>query len=268
MSDFHSVTLSDSLVVTIMAGGEGKRMRSSLPKVLHLFRGKPMLVWVIEAALSLTPKKIVVITGKFHEQIIRTLSEYIDIFGLVFIQQKNPLGTGDAIKSSLGQYETADRVLILNGDTPLINQSILETFVNNAKTDCVVLSTILENPHGYGRIICQEGIINQIVEEKDANIEQRKITQVNAGLYLISGEVLHMYIPKITNENNQKEYYLTDIIGLVNEISGHRVSTVLIEDENIRIRLRGINSPEELSELDNLTSGSQKIIVESNKFES
>jgi len=254
MSGFHS----DSLVVTIMAGGEGKRMRSNLPKVLHLFRGKPMLVWVIEAALLLGPKKIVVITGKFHEQIIRTLSEYMDIFGVVFIQQKTPLGTGDAIKSSLGQYEMGDRVLILNGDTPLINRDILETFINNSKSDCVVLSTRLENPHGYGRIICQEGIFNQIVEEKDATMEQRKINQVNAGLYLISGEVLHIYIPKITNENNQKEYYLTDIIGLVNEskykeITGHQVSTVLIEDnEIIQIRLRGINTPEELAELEKL----------------
>ena len=258
MSDFHSATLTDSLVVTIMAGGEGKRMRSNLPKVLHLFRGKPMLAWVIEASMTLSPKKIVVITGKFHEQIIRTLSEYMDIFGLVFIQQKKPLGTGDAIKSSLGQYEMGDRVLILNGDTPLINQSVLETFVNNAKTSCVVLSTRLENPHGYGRIICQEGYFVGIIEEKDANIEQKKINQVNAGLYLISGEVLHMYIPKITNENNQKEYYLTDIIGLVNgseykEITGHQVSTVLIEDdENIRGRLRGINSPEELHELEKI----------------
>jgi UDP-N-acetylglucosamine diphosphorylase/glucosamine-1-phosphate N-acetyltransferase len=250
MTDFHY----DSLVVTIMAGGEGKRMRSNIPKVLHLFRGRPMLVWVIEAALTLAPKKIVVITGKFHEQIIRTLSEYMDIFGVVFIQQKNPLGTGDAIKSSLGQYETGDRVLILNGDMPLIDQTILETFINNAKTDCVVLSTRLENPHGYGRIICQEGVFTCIVEEKDATPDEKKIDQVNAGLYLITGEVLHMYIPKITNENNQKEYYLTDIIGLVNgskynEITGHQISTVLLGDEE-NIKIRGINTPEELAELE------------------
>jgi bifunctional UDP-N-acetylglucosamine pyrophosphorylase/glucosamine-1-phosphate N-acetyltransferase len=263
MSGFHL----DSLVVTIMAGGEGKRMRSTLPKVLHLFRGKPMLVWVIEAAMALTPKKVVVITGKFHEQIIRTLSEYMDIFGIVFIQQKTPLGTGDAIKSSLGQYETGDRVLILNGDMPLIRRDVLEAFINNSKTECVVLSTRLENPHGYGRIICQEEtLVNDflyhpikcIIEEKDATPEQRKINQVNAGLYLITGEVLHMYIPKITNENNQKEYYLTDIIGLVNDspfdmITGHRVSTVLLEDdENIHRCLRGINTPEELEELADL----------------
>jgi UDP-N-acetylglucosamine diphosphorylase/glucosamine-1-phosphate N-acetyltransferase len=257
-----------------MAGGEGKRMRSTLPKVLHLFRGKPMLAWVIESALSLSPKKIVVITGKFHEQIIRTLSDYMDIFGVVFIQQKTPLGTGDAIKNSLGQYETGDRVLILNGDTPLINTEVLETFINNAKTACVVLSTRLENPHGYGRIICQEGKFAGIIEEKDATPEQKTINQVNAGLYLITGEVLHMYIPKITNENNQKEYYLTDIIGLVNSslynvITGHEVSTVLIEDdENLQTRLRGINTPEELAELEHMAFGSQKIIVESKEFKS
>lgn len=229
-----------------MAGGEGKRMRSSLPKVLHLFRGKPMLVWVIEAALSLS-SSIVIVTGKFHEQIIRVLSENIDIFGIVFVRQLEPNGTGDAIKSCLGQYTMTNQVLILNGDMPLITRALLETFINNAKTDCAVLSTRLEDPHGYGRILVSGDIFEGIVEEKDATDEQRKIDQVNTGIYLITGEVLHSYIPKIKNENLQKEYYLTDIIGLIRaDSTGPRVSTVFIEENE---NLRGINTPEELAEL-------------------
>lgn len=236
-----------SLVVTIMAGGEGKRMRSDLPKVLHLFKGRPMLVWVIEAAMGLCPEKIVVVTGRFHEMIIRSLSEYFDIFGIIFVQQQTPQGTGDAINQCLRFFTQTDRVLILNGDMPLVTKEILGEFIQNAKTECVVLSTVLENPTGYGRIIAPDFVLEKIVEERDATAEQRAICQVNAGIYFIRSDVLHTYIPLISNKNAQKEYYLTDIVQLIYEYpTGSRVSTVLIEDSQ---SLRGINTPEELSSL-------------------
>ena len=236
-----------SLVVTIMAGGEGKRMRSDLPKVLHLFKGRPMLVWVIEAAMGLCPEKIVVVTGRFHEMIIRSLSEYFDIFGIIFVQQQTPQGTGDAINQCLRFFTQTDRVLILNGDMPLVTKEILGEFIQKAKTECVVLSTVLENPTGYGRIIAPDFVLEKIVEERDATTEQRAICQVNAGIYFIRSDVLHTYIPLISNKNAQKEYYLTDIVQLIYEYpTGSRVSTVLIEDSQ---SLRGINTPEELSSL-------------------
>lgn len=236
-----------SLVVTIMAGGEGKRMRSDLPKVLHLFKGRPMLVWVIEAAMGLCPEKIVVVTGRFHEMIIRSLSEYFDIFGIIFVQQQTPQGTGDAINQCLRFFTQTDRVLILNGDMPLVTKEILGEFIQKAKTECVVLSTVLENPTGYGRIIAPDFVLEKIVEERDATTEQRAICQVNAGIYFIRSDVLHTYIPLISNNNAQKEYYLTDIVQLIYEYpTGSRVSTVLIEDSQL---LRGINTPEELSSL-------------------
>ncbi len=236
-----------SLVVTIMAGGEGKRMRSDLPKVLHLFKGRPMLVWVIEAAMGLCPEKIIVVTGRFHDQIIRVLSEYFDIFGIIFVQQETPNGTGDAINQTLPFLTQTERVLILNGDMPLVTKEILGEFIQKSNTECVVLSTVLENPTGYGRIIAPDFVLEKIVEERDATPEERAICQVNAGIYFIRSDVLHTYIPLINNQNAQKEYYLTDIVQLIYEYSiGVRVSTVLIEDSQ---SLRGINTPEELASL-------------------
>ena len=237
-----------SLVVTIMAGGEGKRMRSDLPKVLHLFKGRPMLVWVIEAAMELYPEKIIVVTGRFHDRIIRCLSEYFDIFGIIFVQQATPNGTGDAINQTLQFLTQTEHVLILNGDMPLVTKEILGEFIQKANTECVVLSTVLENPTGYGRIIAPDFVLEKIVEERDATPEERAICQVNAGIYFIRSHVLHTYIPLITNQNAQKEYYLTDIVQLMYEYStGSRVSTVLIENSQ---SLRGINTPEELASLE------------------
>ena len=242
--------MTSPLVVTILAGGEGKRMRSDVPKVLHLFRGKPMLVWIVEAAFALSPRSVVVVTGRFHDQIIQKLGEYVDIFGIVFIQQREPLGTGDAVNCCIDYYEDTDNVLILNGDMPLVTKEILGGFIQSANQmgDCVVLSTLLANPAGYGRMIVSDGILERIVEERDATKDEKKINQVNAGIYMIRGSVLRKYIPMISNQNKQKEYYLTDIVQLIYEYPVNtRVTTVLMEDSK---PLRGINTPEELVEIE------------------
>jgi UDP-N-acetylglucosamine diphosphorylase/glucosamine-1-phosphate N-acetyltransferase len=239
-----------SLVVTILAGGEGKRMRSDTPKVLHLFRGRPMLVWIVEAAMALSPRSIVIVTGRFHDQIIQKLGEYVDIFGIIFIQQREPLGTGDAMSYCIDYYEDTDNVLILNGDTPLVTKEILDRFVKSCSKTCacVVLSMMLANPTGYGRMIISEGILERIVEERDATKEEKTINQVNSGIYMVRGSVLRRYIPMITNQNEQKEFYLTDMIQLIYEYPvSIRVMTVLAEDSN---PLRGINTPEELAEIE------------------
>ena len=116
------------LTITILAAGEGKRMRSTVPKVLHLFRGKPMLVRIIETSKELGANKIIIITGKYDELIKMTISKYMDIENLIFVQQSSPLGTGDAIKSCLPLYGDHEKVLILNGDMPLINSKLLNKF--------------------------------------------------------------------------------------------------------------------------------------------
>ena len=148
--------MQDKLVITIMAAGEGKRMNSEIPKVLHLFKGEPMLVRIIKEAYLLNPDKIIIITGKYDNLIRLTLSDYIksDIFKkLVFIIQKNPKGTGDAIKQTLDYYDDESNILILNGDMPLITSNLLDKFIKKYFNESKIMVSKIDNPYGYGRIL-------------------------------------------------------------------------------------------------------------------
>jgi UDP-N-acetylglucosamine diphosphorylase/glucosamine-1-phosphate N-acetyltransferase len=243
--------MQQNLVITILAAGEGKRMRSNLPKVLHLFHGKPILARIIKTARLLNPVNIIIITGRHNQLIQKTLSEYISLKDIFFVVQKNPLGTGDAIKTTLPYYHSGKQVLILNGDMPLISKDILEQFINK-RSPMNILVAKFENPFGYGRIVYNsDGEFTEIVEEKDCNDLQREIQIVNSGLYYLSADILTEYIPKITNENSQKEYYLTDIVKLMKQDSRIKIDTFLIgESENKYIS--GVNTPEELVTLEQL----------------
>jgi UDP-N-acetylglucosamine diphosphorylase/glucosamine-1-phosphate N-acetyltransferase len=236
------------LVVTILAAGEGKRMNSNIPKVLYLFHNKPMLVNVIETSMALLPKRIIVITGKYDELIKSTLSKYINIENIQFVIQKQPLGTGDAIKSCLPSYNDGEKVLILNGDMPNITKELLKKFIDRIDP-FVVLVAKLSNPTGYGRIVYNNNIFMEIVEEKDCTEIQRTINIINSGLYYIDSELLQQYIPMITNKNMQKEYYLTDIVNLANQ--NMNIKTFLI-NENENKYIQGVNTQEELRLLEML----------------
>jgi UDP-N-acetylglucosamine diphosphorylase/glucosamine-1-phosphate N-acetyltransferase len=236
------------LVVTILAAGEGKRMNSNIPKVLHLFHNKPMLVNVIETSMSLLPKRIIVITGKYDELIKNTLSKYINIENIQFVIQKQPLGTGDAIKSCLSSYNDNEKILILNGDMPNITKELLKKFIDR-NDPFVVLVAKLANPSGYGRIVYNNNIFMEIIEEKDCTEIQRTINIINSGLYYIDSELLQQYIPMITNKNMQKEYYLTDIVNLANQ--NMNIKTFLI-NENENKYIQGVNTQEELRLLEML----------------
>jgi len=236
------------LVVTILAAGEGKRMNSNIPKVLHLFHNKPMLVNVIETSMSLLPKRIIVITGKYDELIKNTLSKYINIENIQFVIQKQPLGTGDAIKNCLPLYNDNEKILILNGDMPNITKELLKKFVY-INEPFVVLVAKLANPSGYGRIVYNNNIFMEIIEEKDCTEIQRTINIINSGLYLINSELLQQYVPMITNKNMQKEYYLTDIVKLAKQHIN--IKTFLI-NENENIFIKGVNTQEELRLLEML----------------
>jgi bifunctional UDP-N-acetylglucosamine pyrophosphorylase/glucosamine-1-phosphate N-acetyltransferase len=236
----------NDLVVTILAGGQGKRMRSDIPKVLHLFKEKPMLARIIETVRGVNPKKIIIVTGKFHDMIIQTLSKYINIFGLVFVKQHEPLGTGHAIKCCLDEYHMEDKVLILNGDTPLITCDILQNFIEGSRGSCNVLTARFENPFGYGRIIYdKDGDFLGIVEEKDCSEVQQTINIINGGIYYINGYIIKQFVPLITNNNVQKEYYLTDIVKTVKTKSWNVIDTFLL-DESETHYISGVNTPEEL----------------------
>jgi len=239
------------LTITILAAGEGKRMRSSIPKVLHLFRGKPMLVRIIETAIELKANKIIIITGKYDELIRDTIKKYMEnnIDNLIFVRQSSPLGTGDAIKSCLYAYTEEDKVLILNGDMPLINKNILQKFINNDEQMSILVAKF-SNPHGYGRIILdKDGEFIEIVEEKDCSEKEKKIDIINSGLYYVDAKLLIKYVPMIENNNTQKEYYLTDIVKIVKKNEAISIKTYLL-DEDDNIYICGINTPEELAALE------------------
>jgi UDP-N-acetylglucosamine diphosphorylase/glucosamine-1-phosphate N-acetyltransferase len=237
----------DHLTVTILAAGEGKRMCSNLPKVLHLFKNLPMLVRVIETARRLHPHKLIVVTGKHDDLIQNTLKKYTFITDITFVKQINPLGTGDAIKSCLSEYIDDGPVLILNGDMPLINDAILNRLIENPN-DSVLLTANFENPRGYGRIVCDNyGELIKIVEEKDCDEKERSIQTINTGVYKIHSLLLKEFIPKIDNDNNQKEYYLTDIFKLLKNRFLHVDTILLSENENVFVS--GVNTPEELKAL-------------------
>lgn len=235
-----------SPVIIILAAGEGKRMRSDTPKVLHLCAGKPMLARVIEIAMCLTPKRIVVVAGRHQTSIIKTLEKYLDLKDITFVRQNLPIGTGNAVSCCQNQFEPDDHVLILNGDMPLIQAKLLRNLLRKAlKVDGVVLTSFLKDPHGYGRILYEESVFKGIIEEKDCSLEQKQIKQVNTGVYVLKGKILHDCLPMIKNDNQQQEYYLTDIV----KMAGNYTIDTLLTEEHENIQIRGVNTPEELVEL-------------------
>jgi UDP-N-acetylglucosamine diphosphorylase/glucosamine-1-phosphate N-acetyltransferase len=244
--------MNNNLVITILAAGEGKRMRTDLPKVLHHYKEKPMLVRIVESVRELNPNKIVIITGKYHTVIIQTLSKYIDIFGLIFVRQQEPLGTGHAIKCCLDEFVSEDKILILNGDMPLITSDILHHFIKKSNGSCNILVARFSNPHGYGRIIYdKDGDFMGIIEEKDCTDQERKVDIINTGIYYITGHILREFIPLISNNNVQKEYYLTDIVKIVKSNTWDVIDTILLDEINNKY-VSGVNTPEELEKLEEL----------------
>jgi UDP-N-acetylglucosamine diphosphorylase/glucosamine-1-phosphate N-acetyltransferase len=244
--------MSNKLIITILAAGEGKRMNSDIPKVLHMFKDKPMLARIVQSASSLNPQKIIIVTGKHHILIRDTLTRYIDINSVHFVNQQVPNGTGDAIKTCLPLYHGDSLSLILNGDMPLINKTLLEKFIENSYQANILVAKF-ENPTGYGRIVYDSNReFTEIVEEKDCTEEQRKINVINSGIYLIDSKLLKKYVPMIDNNNAQKEYYLTDIVKLIKQNTDISIDTYLIEkDENKFIS--GVNTQLELTKLELLS---------------
>ena len=178
------------MIVIIMAGGLGKRMRSTLPKVLHHVKRKPMLVHVIEQSLELNPFKICVVVGKYQSVIKSTLQMFNVLDKVEFIQQKEALGTGHAIqccRPTLLDCAASLPVLILSGDVPLIKSETLREMVYQFR-GAKVLTSEVDNPHGYGRIIEKNGQLIKIIEEKDCNEEERLVKKTNSGIYAFQNE--------------------------------------------------------------------------------
>ena len=241
--------MSENIII-IMAGGLGKRMNSNIPKVLHKINGKPLLVHIIEQAFILNPLQILIVVGKYKDIIEQTLSEYVSLDKIKFILQAEALGTGHAIqccRSELLQYPNK-RILILSGDTPLIQSTTINDILSNFNKVKVV-TTILENPYGYGRILEQDGAFVRIVEEKDCNSDEKKINKVNCGIYAFDSYILYEYLPLLQNNNSQKEYYLTDIIELIKKNEKIDIDLYNIPLDK-QIEIIGVNTQEQLDELE------------------
>lgn len=245
----------EKLTVTIMAAGEGKRMNSNIPKVLHNFHGVPMLIRIVLEVIKINPTKIIIITGKYDTLIKTTIKEYcvnnLSHFydKLIFIQQDVPNGTGGAIKCTLDLYSNNENVLILNGDMPLLSASLIEKFLAK-KSNAKLLVSQLDNPYGYGRILYDEN--NNFIgirEEKDCNEYEKRINIVNVGIYLFNSQLLKTYIPMIDNNNVQQEYYLTDIVKIIKNNLSLDIDTYMIEEE-YRYQIYGVNTKEELALLE------------------
>lgn len=226
----------------ILAAGKGTRMRSSLPKVLHPVAGQPMVSHVIAAARASEVDGIQLVYGHGAEQ----LKARIDEPGIGWVHQAEQLGTGHAVAVALPEIADSDRVLVLYGDTPLIQPQTIAALLAAQPKDGVGLLTVkLDNPTGYGRIVREQGKVVGIVEQKDANAEQLAINEVNTGVLVAEAGLLKRWLGALNNDNAQGEYYLTDIFAMAHadgcEIATvHPASTAEVEGANDRVQLAGL----------------------------
>tara|TARA_X000000368_G_scaffold1068_1_gene875 strand:+ start:1907 stop:3262 length:1356 start_codon:yes stop_codon:yes gene_type:complete len=226
-----------SLNIIILAAGNGKRMHSALPKVMHKVGGKTMLEHVLISAEKLNPKSINVVVNSKIEDIKTNYKNY----KINWLNQKEQKGTADAVNTALPNLKEDDEVLILYADTPLIDYKLLEKFISYMPdSDAKVLTVELENPFGYGRIIREQAekeIISRIVEETEANDTQKNIKECNTGIVFSSVGVLKNLISEVENNNSKKEFYLTDIVSIANK-KGLVVAPLLVKDSD---SLLGVN---------------------------
>lgn len=229
--------------VVILAAGQGKRMNSALPKVLHRLAGKSLLAHVIAAARTLKPRRICVVYGHGGEQVPQSMRAS----DLIFVQQKQQLGTGHAVKQALPQLDPRADTLVLYGDVPLISAATLRKLAAGRGEGLRLLTAHFENPAGYGRILRDAGgAVTGIVEEKDASAEQRRICEGNTGLMFLPTRRLAAWLARLSNRNAQREYYLTDVVALALQ-DGVRIATVA---PKALWEIHGVNSQRQLADLE------------------
>ncbi|MGL4799456.1 MAG: bifunctional UDP-N-acetylglucosamine diphosphorylase/glucosamine-1-phosphate N-acetyltransferase GlmU [Cellulosilyticaceae bacterium] len=228
----------------ILAAGQGTRMKSKTSKVLHQVFGKPLVYYPIEAAKYAGATSVCMIVGHKAEEVKEAIGE-----GVSYALQAEQLGTGHAVMQAIDFIGDEGEVIILYGDTPLITGETIEkmlAFHRKKRNAATVLSALVDTPHGYGRIVRDESKqFVKIVEQKDATDEEKLIKEINGGMYVFEAPLLKYALSKITNTNNQKEYYLTDTIEILLE-AGHNVDAIAITTPD---DILGVNSREQLAEV-------------------
>jgi bifunctional UDP-N-acetylglucosamine pyrophosphorylase/glucosamine-1-phosphate N-acetyltransferase len=233
--------------VILLAAGQGKRMNSSVPKVLHSVGGRPLFLHVLAAAHRLKPRRVVIVIGHGAEAVKRAYSGD----DVVWIVQEQQLGTAHAVlcaKNCFGDFD--GDILILSGDVPLISQRTLNTMVDahrQRSAALTLLTALPKEPTGYGRILRDErGEITGIVEERDGTEAQKEIREVNAGVYVASSRFIFNALERVKNNNEQREYYLTDAVT-IGVGQGQRIAAVTADDPG---EVMGINTREELAQME------------------
>ena len=233
----------NDISIVILAAGKGSRMKSPKAKVLHNISGKPMLYHIIKASQEISNDVTIVIAHQ-KEAVQEQMECFFDDINFVVQDSENFPGTGGAMKNIAPKNE---KVLVLNGDMPLITSSALQGFLNT-NADVIMSIFDLENPTGYGRVVIDESNqVQYIVEQKDANELELETTTVNAGIYSFSKSVIEKYIPLLSDDNAQKEYYLTDVIAMAKK-DGLNIAPLLVDEEHFK----GVNSKKDLSDSEDI----------------
>lgn len=235
-----------ALAAVILAAGKGTRMTSDLPKVLHTVNGRPMLALVIDTVEKVPADRICVVTG-YRAELVEAACRDKQV---EFVLQAQQLGTGHAVmqcEKTLEDFEGT--VIVLNGDVPCLQTGTIREFVaehHRSAAAATVLTTVIDAPKGYGRIVRDEaGALLKIVEEKDASEEQRRIREINSGLFCFDKNELFDILGGVDCDNSQQEYYLTDVIALL-RAKDRPVAAFCIEDQR---EVAGVNTDDELAEV-------------------
>ncbi|MEW6606800.1 MAG: sugar phosphate nucleotidyltransferase [bacterium] len=243
--------MENRITIIILAAGLGKRMKSDLAKVLHKLCHKPMIEYVLDTLSFFLSARIIIVVGHQKEKIAQLVkNKKVEI-----VVQEELLGTGHAVAQTekiLSDFE--GNILVLCGDTPLLKSSTLERLIQThqqSNATVTILTTTIDDPTGYGRIITDaSGNVCEIIEEKDATEQEKAINLINTGTYCFKSKDLFSALKKITTDNKQGEYYLTDVVGILKK-QGEKIITLQIPDP---IEVIGINTQDDLKEAEKIVT--------------